>query len=1014
MEQSVLSIPRNILAHKDLLREKGRRSPAYIAFADVSGFTALTESLKQGGEGAADRIAHAIDAVVKPVCQEAVRYRGNIIAVEGDAVLAGFEKREDALTFGKRALALVNTAENKLSLSLDVGISYGLLYEAVLGDDERRVYFSAGQGIQEAYHVEKKAKANLVTNFPVEGKTRVREGFYWVDLAAVEETVPEEYRIQPDKYSLSFLPVFARTTISNEILRPGILFFDIPVPDVESERITAALHRTFDALRQSIEVSRTGFIDKFKAVNTLIAIGAPYAVEECERVSLEAMLAAEEAMRRAWKAEHLAWRSPAKGLHSGDVFAGLVCGRYTLMGDAVNVAARLRGMSDGRVYFSGTIEERLRDSVAGKKISERVRGKREAISVFALEESHHRTENSAYVLHHALLQRMRAEIARNYGKKGAGAVIEMYGKIGSGKDTLISRIKLHEEQTVTVACSPIFSHHPYHLLIELAKQKMRVKTDEELYQRCQVKTFEALLPIMEAVLTEGPALYIITKLEHADEQSVRHLGRLRKKFVEQGTFLVASTVQDRTGRMEGAALYEVPPLSEEDACAYARVTAEKTHGTAVFHQRSLERLVAQAEGNPLFIAEMVKTAKRDRDGRLMLEARIPEKVEEAILVNVNGLDHEAKEALKTLALLHRTEPFIPAYSAFIGLEGHTEDKIRGLQEKGFLDGNQDVANALVRSAVAHLMPETEKVLRYRQIADVAERRIDAPYLRAYYWAHALDGNDDAVRKRFVANACAYITGTETVRIDTGMLEKAVEAAAHCTDDQERGLYRKLLLKQIHFLHANATNHDEYEKIYELSGKAVALYKGEQDSYKAIKTQGRALCSLGRYEEGLALLCAAEQEARAKGDVLEYGTDVLNHAYILTNQLHRPQEGLDLLLEAETIIKEEEKGNEQEMGSIIPGLYKSKAESYLYMGLFDAAMQTLDQAIQYARQFSVWHILAYSIATKGEVWERQKKYDRAIDAYTQALAFVEEKGLQLRDFENKVRELREDARSKGNN
>ncbi len=1007
MEQSVLSIPRNVLADKDLLREKGRTSLAYIAFADVSGFTALTESLKQSGEGAADRIAHVIDTVVKPVCEEAVRYRGNIIAVEGDAVLASFVKKEDALTFGKRALALVNTTENKLNLSLDIGISYGLVYEAVLGNDERRVYFSAGQGIQEAYRVEKNAKANLVTNFPIHGKIQGR--FYCVDLAAVEETVPKEYRIQSDAYSMSFLPLFARTKIPNEILRPGILFFDIPVPNGESERITAALHRTFDALWQSIELSRTGFIDKFKAVNTLIAVGAPYAVEECEQVSLEAMCAAEDAMRRAWKAEHLVWRSPAKGLHRGDVFAGLVCGRYTLMGDAVNTAARMKELSDGRVYFSGTMEERLRGSVAGKKITEKVRGKKEAVTVFALEESHHRTENTDYVLHRDLLQRMNAEIARNYGKKDAGGVIEMFGKIGSGKDTLVSRIKSRDGQTVTVACSPIFSHHPYHLLVELAKKKMHVETDEELYQRCQVKTFEALLPVMESVLTECPVLYTITKLEHADEQSIRHLVRLRKKFVEQGIFLVASSAHDRTGCMDGAALYEVPSLSEEDAYAYARATAGKVHGTEVFHQRSLERLVAQAEGNPLFIAEMVKAAKRDSEGHLMLEARIPVKVEDAILVNVNGLDHDEKEALKTLALLHRTEPFISAYGTFIGLEGDTEDKIRKLQTKGFLDGNKDVTNALVRSAVAHLMPETEKIERYRQIADVAEKRIDSPYLRAYYWSHGLDGIDDEARKRFVVNAWQYIIGTETVRTDKGMLEKAVEAAAQYGNNQERRMYRGLLLKQIHFLHANAINKDEYEKIYDLGCQAVALSAGEQDSYKATKAQGRALCFLERYDEGLALFRTAEQEARERGDVLEYGTAVLNHAYVLTNKLDRAQEGLDLLLEAERIIKVEEKsGREQEIGFILPGLYKSIAEGYLHMDALDAATSALDRAVKYARQFSVWHILAYSIATGGEVREKQKRYGEAVDAYTEALAVIEEKGLQLKIFENEVRELRERA------
>ncbi len=153
--------------------------------------------------------------------------------------------------------------------------------------------------------------------------------------------------------------------LSEERRRATVLFADLSGYTTIAERLdpedTKAL--VDGALRRlSREVTeREGHVDKYIGDNVMAVFGAPVAHEDDPERAVRAGLAmqgamdeinAEIAAREATRDVELALRV---GINSGDVLAGRMGDQYTVIGDAVNVAARLQAASRvGAVTVGGS------------------------------------------------------------------------------------------------------------------------------------------------------------------------------------------------------------------------------------------------------------------------------------------------------------------------------------------------------------------------------------------------------------------------------------------------------------------------------------------------------------------------------------------------------------------------------------------------------------------------------------------------------------------------------------
>src|SRR3954451_24366698 len=113
---------------------------------------------------------------------------------------------------------------------------------------------------------------------------------------------------------------------------------------MDPEAVKTLVGRTLRVLGGEIE-RFGGSIDKFIGDNVMGVFGAPVAHEDDPERAVRAGLAMQEAMgdaNRQSREKYGVGFSLRVGINSGEVMAGAVGGRYTVMGDAVNVAARLQ------------------------------------------------------------------------------------------------------------------------------------------------------------------------------------------------------------------------------------------------------------------------------------------------------------------------------------------------------------------------------------------------------------------------------------------------------------------------------------------------------------------------------------------------------------------------------------------------------------------------------------------------------------------------------------------------
>ncbi len=128
-----------------------------------------------------------------------------------------------------------------------------------------------------------------------------------------------------------------------------ILFADLSGYTAAAERmdpeaVKALVDRTLRLLGEEIE-RFGGSIDKFIGDNVMGVFGAPVAHEDDPERAVRAGLAMQTAMEEANRQSREKYGvgfSLRVGINSGEVMAGAVGDRYTVMGDPVNVAARLQ------------------------------------------------------------------------------------------------------------------------------------------------------------------------------------------------------------------------------------------------------------------------------------------------------------------------------------------------------------------------------------------------------------------------------------------------------------------------------------------------------------------------------------------------------------------------------------------------------------------------------------------------------------------------------------------------
>ncbi|HET7689735.1 MAG TPA: adenylate/guanylate cyclase domain-containing protein [Nocardioidaceae bacterium] len=472
-----------------------RRIPGTLVFADISGFTALTERLSRKGKVGAEEMSDALNAVFSDILEPAHEDGADLVKWGGDAVLLLFtddhhEARACRAAYNMRArlktVGSLGTTSGAVKLRMSVGIHSGEFDFFLVGDPtHHRELLVSGPEVSKCVRLESIANAGDIA---VSNETLVALGASY-----------EAKRVSEDGVLLKGCPDPPPAQLSTTAL-------DLDISTLLPAEIRAHLLRgEADPEHRDIAV---GFV-KFTGTDRVALEDGPGAValaldEVVRNVSsatdefgvtffetdLDAdggkvMLAAGVPTSSGHHAERMlratrlmldrAGRLPLKiGVNYGHVFAGdfgpSFRRTYSIKGDPINLAARIMGKAAPGTLLASRAAVESSETVFDTRVLEpfMVKGKTEPVQAFEIgavvqSPRDRRSHASLLVGRGAELELLETALDRlsSYG----GQAIDIVGPPGIGKSRLLAEaVRMAGDRVVhMVQCVEYDGASPYHL-----------------------------------------------------------------------------------------------------------------------------------------------------------------------------------------------------------------------------------------------------------------------------------------------------------------------------------------------------------------------------------------------------------------------------------------------------------------------------------------------------------------------------------------------------------------------
>lgn len=451
-----------------------REVPGTLAFADISGFTKLTERLARRGKVGAEEMNDLLDSVFTELLEIAYRDGAGLVKWGGDAVLLLFEGEDHAsracraahrMRRALRERGRMQSSAGYVSLRMSVGIHTGVFHFFLVGDAHRELII-AGPDATRTVIVESQASAGEIlmsaaTASLLDPRTVGRpkdDGFL---LRSAPDVPYPGWIPPPDLTGLDLercVPVGLRDHL-REMGSPeaehrlvAIAFIEFRGTDdllqrVGAEAVASALDRCIRTVQEESARHAVTFLDtdiSGGGGKILLVAGAPSSSGHDE----EAMLLAVRSIMD--QSGTLPLRI---GVTAGRVFSAVFGPSYrrsySVRGDAVNLAARVMGKAAERqVLATEAVLARSRTRFEAEELPPfSVKGKAHPVRAFDLGEPDRRRfehldaspligrEHEMHVLSEAL----DAAVGRR------GRVVELVGEPGMGKSRMVEELTSRAE-----------------------------------------------------------------------------------------------------------------------------------------------------------------------------------------------------------------------------------------------------------------------------------------------------------------------------------------------------------------------------------------------------------------------------------------------------------------------------------------------------------------------------------------------------------------------------------------
>jgi class 3 adenylate cyclase/predicted ATPase len=525
-------LPRHLVASISQNPTSGQVSGEFregtALFADVSGFTAMSEKLSALGKEGAEEMTGVVNGFFEAMLEISDGYGGDLLKFGGDALLIFFEGEDGpnhALATGNTMQAAmsrfkhVETSQGVFSLRMSIGMGSGPVFLGSVGTADQMEFAVMGRTLGNMAQAESIAEAGQIV---VDGATfqvtqdiasykSADDGFWFLEdtLIQVEPMFPKELdqsqespEVNPNNLlqkCMTHVEVINGLSayVPEELLTRLIIDPQRPVLG-GSHRPVTMMFANFYGVDEIIEALGVNHVDTITEIlnthfvtmneiltrygGTVSRLDA-YAIGHRIMALFGALRAHEDDPQRAVRAasdmnnsleevnqltkEILAaipglgvkfGRNPLKqriGINTGFVFAGNVGSahrrEYTVMGDQVNLTARMMSVADRGEVLIGQSTARHAKSVFHlvEKEAVKVKGISESVRnyvVKGLRERHQGWEGISFDrIEGRELELIRGREAVDRSLSGDGCLLVIKGDSGIGKTRLAEEIALYGE-----------------------------------------------------------------------------------------------------------------------------------------------------------------------------------------------------------------------------------------------------------------------------------------------------------------------------------------------------------------------------------------------------------------------------------------------------------------------------------------------------------------------------------------------------------------------------------------
>ena len=550
-------------------------------FADVSGFTALTEALAKelGAQRGAEVLTTHLNRVFHALVEELEAYGGDVIYYSGDAVTCWIEGDDGARAAAcglamqetmSRLGEVVTPAGSRVRLAMKVAVAAGPARRFVVGDPEIQLMdVLAGRLIDALALAERHAASGEVVLersalASVGGRAQIRElrsneadGSLCGVVAGVIRSDDRpaassfgDIALQPDVAKAWLLPeVYARlATGRGEFLaelRPAFPVF-VQFGGIDYDEDEQAIGK-LDALVRQVQRIVTAYGGNLlqltlgdKGAYLYAVFGSPIAHED------DAARAAHAALELRVLPTVSAATDVKIGLAHGRLYSGTYGHErrlaFTCLGDAVNLAARLMSEAPpGGIYVAESVHASTGDAFMWEALPAiAVKGKAEPVRAYALVEAARgaaraaASESTAMVGRAAELAAMTVRL--DEALAGRGAIIALSGEAGIGKSRLVAElVAIARQRGAVVAageCQSYGRSASYLVWREIWATLLRI--DRRRSEEEQVRALESELAAIDPMLVaRAPLLAGLVDLPLPDNDLTAQFdAKLRKTSLE--------------------------------------------------------------------------------------------------------------------------------------------------------------------------------------------------------------------------------------------------------------------------------------------------------------------------------------------------------------------------------------------------------------------------------------------------------------------------------------------------